>query len=147
MGRICKTICPPGQEVRQLSGPKTVPIALSGLFEAEQDAGELAIGARQQHQATWLGLEAGGGNKPTLTLAKFPAHLFEVSTMNKPDRRRLRLAGACKNTMHVTPRYRARTSIGEHTVMGKNHSRTRPVYKLTSHYKDLDKAYLYRPYF
>src|SRR5262245_2921866 len=52
-------------------------------------------------------------------LAKLPAHRIEVSTMDKPDRRRLRLAGACKNRMHITPQYRAKRSIGGHTGYGK----------------------------
>src|SRR5262245_35993940 len=119
MGGICKAICSRWQEARQLPGPKTVHVGLSGTFEAEQDTIEFAVDAGQQHQATGLGLEASGGNKPALTLANLPAHRIEVSTIDKPDRRRLRLAGACKNRMHVTPRYRAKRSIGGHTGYGK----------------------------
>src|SRR5262245_40628586 len=119
MRRICKAICSRWQEARQLSRPKTVHIGLAGTFKAEQDSGELAVDGGQQQQATGFGLESGGGNKPAFTLAKRPAHRIEVFTMDKPDRRRLRFTGACKNRMHVTPRSRANASIGGHIGYGK----------------------------
>ena len=61
--------------------------------------------------------------------------------MNKPDRGHLRLlAGAYENGMHENS---AASRIEGVIKPEKDQAQPSPVYKLTSHYKDLGKTELY----
>ena len=100
MGCIGETIVTRRQQAGQLSRPEAVNLSFAWGFDPKQYSRECPVRGGEEHQPAGLGLKARSSNKHTSLFVDVLAYRIEVSSMDKPDRYRLRFAGARKDWMH-----------------------------------------------
>ena len=97
--RIGEAVDAGRQGVDQLAGPERVE-HVAGAFDAEQNAGELAVELRQQQQFAGLGFKADGSGESALALAERFQDRLAIVGVDEPDRNAARFGCAGELWMH-----------------------------------------------
>ena len=97
---IGKTIGPGRQHAGELAGAEQVLHGVVGVFEAEQDAGKLAVRAGNDQVAAGLGLKPGRAHEHMLAFVQDCGHGGKCFGRDEQDRHRLRFSGVHEYRMH-----------------------------------------------